>query len=93
MHKALIAATVLTLLISASVDPATPPEGTARLAPDIIKQAHRYHGILISEEDAKGYFFVRDGVRCRLLTDAFLASYRGNVRAGSEPAPTNKGKR
>ena len=78
MNKTLIAAIVLTLFIASNVDPATPPEWTARLAPDIIKQAHRYHGILISEQDVRGNcWFYRDGVRCKLLTDAFLASYRG----------------
>lgn len=78
MNKVLIAAIVLTLLIASSVDPAAPPEGIARLAPEIIKRAHRYHGISISEEDVRGNcYFYRDGVRCKLLTDAFLASYRG----------------
>ena len=71
--KKLIIAFVLILLLASTVDTAAPPDWTARLAPHIIKQAHRYHGILISEEDAKGHFFVRDGVRCRLLSDAFLA--------------------
>lgn len=39
MLKRLIISAVLTLLISASVDPAAPPEWTARLAPEIIKRA------------------------------------------------------
>ena len=71
--KKLITALVLILLLASTVDTATPPDWTARLAPGIIEAAHRYHGILISEEDAKGHFFIRDGVRCRLLSDAFLA--------------------
>lgn len=76
--KALIISCALMLLAASGVDPAVPPEGTARLAPDIIKQAHRYHGILVSEQDVRGNcWFYRDGVRCRLLSEAFLTWYRG----------------
>ena len=60
------------LLISTTVAPATPPEWVARLAPEIIKRAHKYHGILVSYEDSKGHFFLRDGVRCKLITNDFL---------------------
>jgi hypothetical protein len=70
--KTVIAAIALALLITTNVAPATPPEWIARLAPEIIKQAHKYHGILVSYEDSKGHFFVRDAVRCELFTEAFL---------------------
>ncbi|MFH1480762.1 MAG: hypothetical protein ABIG67_05815 [Pseudomonadota bacterium] len=43
------------------------------VAPEIIKQAHRYHGILYSEADEYGYrYFWRDGRKCRLLSKRFL---------------------
>jgi hypothetical protein len=78
--KRVVAALVLIFLAASNVDPALPPEGTARLAPDIIKRAHRYHGILVSEEDVRGHFFIRDGVRCRLLSDTFLAWFERTGR-------------
>jgi hypothetical protein len=76
--KKLITAFALILLLSSTVDTATPPDGTARLAPEIIEAAHRYHGILVSEQDLRGNcYFYRGGVRCKLLSEAFLAFYRG----------------
>ena len=56
------------------------PEGTAQapagVCPPIIKAAHRYHGILVSYEDASGDFFIRNGRRCRLFTQGFLESIK-----------------
>ena len=43
-----------------------------RVAPDIIKRAHKYHGIDTSiMVDGKLYFW-RDGKRCKLFTEGFL---------------------
>ncbi len=36
-----------------------------------IKSAHKYHGILISTCDESGYYFIRDGVRCKLFTESW----------------------
>jgi len=53
-----------------------PGHGTG-LAPHIVKEAHRYHGIRESQVDQFGYrFFYRDGKRCRLLNKNFLKHYK-----------------
>ncbi len=82
--KTVITAIALALLITTDVAPATPPEWIARLAPEIIKQAHKYHGILVSHEDSKGHFFVRDGIRCKLFTEAFLMDNANSFKAMQE---------
>ena len=65
------------LLISTTVAPATPPEWVARLAPEIIKRAHKYHGINESVMDSEGrLYFWRDGKRCNLFTEGFLNEIR-----------------
>ena len=71
-------ATILTLLLILAL-PVTshqePEEAEliCRVAPDIIKRAHRYHGILYSEQGQDGqWVFVRDGWRCKLFTEDFL---------------------
>ena len=47
--------------------------GPGAVAPGIIKQAHRYHGIIFSEADQFGYrYFWREGRKCRLLSKRFL---------------------
>jgi len=68
----LLPAIVLVLLSATTLEPATQPDYIARLAPEIVARAHRFHGILVSYEDSEGAYFVRDGVRCRLFTEAFL---------------------
>jgi len=43
------------------------------IAPDIVKRAHMYHGILVSHCDIYGYrYFYRNGKKCRLFTKSFL---------------------
>lgn len=45
----------------------------ARVAPDIIKKAHRYHGISESIMGSEGrLYFWRDGKKCKLFTNDFL---------------------
>lgn len=45
----------------------------AGIAPRIVHQAHRHHGILHSEVDEFGYrYFYRQGKKCRLFTKSFL---------------------
>jgi len=39
--------------------------------------ARAYHGLLISYEDETGEYFLRNGKRCRLFTDAFLKKWKG----------------
>ena len=46
--------------------------GSAIVAPKIFSQAHRYHGISFSQKGRKGWFFVRDGKRCKLFTQQCL---------------------
>ena len=71
-------ATILTLLLILALPVAShqePEEGEmiARVAPEIIKRAHRYHGIQVSVMDSKGrFYFWRDGKRCKLFTEDFL---------------------
>jgi hypothetical protein len=38
--------------------------------------AHRYHGILLSYEDETGSYFMRDGQRCRLYSNAFKKRWK-----------------
>ena len=48
----------------------------ARVAPDIIKQAHRYHGIDTSIMDSDGrLYFYRGGKKCKLFTEGFLKNF------------------
>ena len=49
------------------------PPQIAAVAPRLVHRAHLYHGIQFSTLDhATGErYFVRDGQRCRLFTDAF----------------------
>lgn len=45
----------------------------AGIAPQMVRQAHRYHGILHSEVDEFGYrYFYRKGKKCRLFNKSFL---------------------
>jgi len=47
--------------------------GPGAVAPEIIKRAHQYHGVLYSEADQFGYrFFWRNGQQCRLFSKRFL---------------------
>jgi hypothetical protein len=45
---------------------------SATVAPEIFARAHRYHGISFSQKDQKGWFFIRDGKRCKVFTQACL---------------------
>ena len=52
--------------------------GPGAVAPEIIKQAHQYHGVLYSEADQFGYrYFWREGRKCRLLSKRFLRTKGG----------------
>jgi hypothetical protein len=49
------------------------PQHIAEVAPRLVHRAHLYHGIDFStlDHETGERFFVRDGKRCRLFTDAF----------------------
>lgn len=70
--KATITAIALILTAASDLSSSAYPDLICRVAPEIIKRAHKYHGILVSYEDSKGHFFLRDGVRCKLITNDFL---------------------
>lgn len=46
--------------------------GTEAIPKEEIMKLHKYHGILISKADEKGWYFIRDGKRCPL--------FKGNKR-------------
>lgn len=75
--KTLSAIAIIALILALPVTSHQEPEEgelICRVAPDIIKRAHRYHGIDTSVMDSEGrLYFWRDGERCSLFTNDFLA--------------------
>ena len=68
----LVFALILALTVTSHQEPEE-AELIARVAPDIIKRAHRYHGIGESIMDSNGrLYFWRDGKRCQLFSNDFL---------------------
>lgn len=70
--KAILAAIALVLMATGDLSSSDYPELIARVAPDIIKKAHRYHGIDTSIMDDGRLYFWRDGKKCKLFTNDFL---------------------
>lgn len=71
--KTILTAIALILIAVSDLSSSDYPDLIARVAPDIIKLAHRYHGIDASIMDEEGrLYFWRDGKRCKLFTNNFL---------------------
>ena len=67
---------LITLTSCTSQEDYKPSWWIAEPAPEIIKDAHKYHGILISEQDEDCEpFFYRNGEKCKLFTENFMQWY------------------
>ena len=65
---------VVVSIVTALASPAEPRDHS--VSPKV-RAAMKYHGILFSSRDelTKKSWFIRDGKRCRLFTEAFLKNY------------------
>lgn len=87
MYKILLVLTLIIILLStfeieAGIENS---EYIARVAPEIIKWAHKYHSINFAKEDKNHHwFFIRDDKHCSLFTKDFLIWYgRGELNYGN----------